>query len=225
MGSKTVAAPERTLPSRALIKALKKGQAVGMLPDQAPKVGEGVWLKFFGRWAYTMTLAGRLTETGATTLMAWGERLPRGRGYVVHIAPFDHPLPVGDGPQAQAESAAAINHLIDQRIVGPAQRIGRIGIDLAHMAHAHAGLQRGCERMGHPEIRHRGRCVGWRLAGQRHAVATLFGGGLGVGHVGLGDGRTGGQGGEGDQGQAQGTGVHGGSSGDKVEVMNRAVRW
>ncbi|HEX5675110.1 MAG TPA: lysophospholipid acyltransferase family protein, partial [Azonexus sp.] len=77
---------------RALIKALKKGQAVGMLPDQAPKVGEGVWLKFFGRWAYTMTLAGRLTETGATTLMAWGERLPGGRGYRLHLRPPVTPL-------------------------------------------------------------------------------------------------------------------------------------
>jgi KDO2-lipid IV(A) lauroyltransferase len=72
---------------RALIKALKKGEAVGMLPDQAPKVGEGVWLKFFGKPAYTMTLAARLTETGATTLMAWGERLPRGRGYRLHFHP------------------------------------------------------------------------------------------------------------------------------------------
>lgn len=72
---------------RSLIKALKKGEAVGMLPDQAPKVGEGVWLKFFGKPAYTMTLAARLTETGATTLMAWGERLPNGRGYRLHFRP------------------------------------------------------------------------------------------------------------------------------------------
>ncbi|MDP3438327.1 MAG: lysophospholipid acyltransferase family protein [Azonexus sp.] len=72
---------------RALIKALKKGQAVGMLPDQAPKVGEGVWLNFFGKPAYTMTLAARLTETGATTLMTWGERLPKGRGYRLHFLP------------------------------------------------------------------------------------------------------------------------------------------
>ena len=72
---------------RLLIKALKKGQAVGMLPDQAPKLGEGIWLDFFGKPAYTMTLAARLTETGATTLMAWGERLPNGRGYRLHLHP------------------------------------------------------------------------------------------------------------------------------------------
>ncbi|KXB30044.1 lipid A biosynthesis acyltransferase [Dechloromonas denitrificans] len=77
---------------RSLIKALKKGEAVGMLPDQAPKVGEGVWLKFFGKPAYTMTLAARLTETGATTLMAWGERLPHGRGYRLHLQPPNRAL-------------------------------------------------------------------------------------------------------------------------------------
>lgn len=86
---------------RSLIKALKKGQAVGMLPDQAPKVGEGVWLKFFGKPAYTMTLAARLTETGATTLMAWGERLPAGRGYRLHFRPPLKALEGGTVDRAQ----------------------------------------------------------------------------------------------------------------------------
>lgn len=77
---------------RSLIKALKRGEMVGMLPDQAPKTGEGVWLKFFGRYAYTMTLAARLTETGATPLLAWGERLPSGRGFRIHFLPPHAPL-------------------------------------------------------------------------------------------------------------------------------------
>jgi KDO2-lipid IV(A) lauroyltransferase len=89
---------------RSLIKALRKGQAVGMLPDQAPKVGEGLWLNFFGRPAYTMTLAARLTETGATPLMAWGERLPGGRGYRLHIRP---PLKPFEG--ATVDRAQQIN--------------------------------------------------------------------------------------------------------------------
>jgi KDO2-lipid IV(A) lauroyltransferase len=89
---------------RSLIKALRKGQAVGMLPDQAPKVGEGLWLNFFGRPAYTMTLAARLTETGATSLMAWGERLPGGRGYRLHIRP---PLKSFEG--ATVDRAQQIN--------------------------------------------------------------------------------------------------------------------
>ena len=48
-----------------------------------------MWAPFFGRPAYTMTLAARLVQqTGALPLLAWGERLPRGRGYVVHLAPL-----------------------------------------------------------------------------------------------------------------------------------------
>ena len=70
---------------RSLIKALKRGEAVGLLPDQAPKMGEGVWLDFFGKPAYTMTLAARLTETGAATIFAWAERLPNGAGYHFHL--------------------------------------------------------------------------------------------------------------------------------------------
>ena len=80
---------------RALIKALKRGEAVGILPDQTPKTGEGAWLTFFGRPAYTMTLAARLSETGATVLMVWGERLPRGRGYRLHYSLPD-PAITGD---------------------------------------------------------------------------------------------------------------------------------
>lgn len=70
---------------RILLKALKKGEAVGMLPDQAPKVGEGRWLDFFGKPAYTMTLAARLSESGAAVIMVWAERLPGGAGYHFHL--------------------------------------------------------------------------------------------------------------------------------------------
>lgn len=70
---------------RALIKALRKGETLGMLPDQAPKVGEGRWMDFFGKSAYTMTLAARLSETGAAVIMFWMERLPGGAGYHFHL--------------------------------------------------------------------------------------------------------------------------------------------
>lgn len=93
---------------RSLIKALKKGEAVGMLPDQAPKVGEGKWLPFFGRPAYTMTLAARLTETGAAVLMAFGERLPGGAGFRLHLHPPTVPI-AGD----LETRAAAINREIE----------------------------------------------------------------------------------------------------------------
>ena len=54
----------------------------------------GVWAPFFGRPAYTMTLAARLAQqTGAEVLLAWGERLPRGAGWTLHFAPLDETLP------------------------------------------------------------------------------------------------------------------------------------
>ncbi len=71
---------------RQMIKALRKGQAVGLLPDQVPPDGMGVWVPFFGKDAYSMTLAARLhAQTGATILVGWGERLTWGRGFVLHL--------------------------------------------------------------------------------------------------------------------------------------------
>lgn len=77
---------------RTLLKALKKGEAVGILPDQTPKKGEGRWLDFFGKPAYTMTLAARLTESGATVIVMWGERLPDGAGYHFHLQAPSQPI-------------------------------------------------------------------------------------------------------------------------------------
>ena len=56
-----------------------------MLPDQAPRSGEGRWLDFFGKPAYTMTLAGKLSESSATVIVVWAERLPGGAGYHFHL--------------------------------------------------------------------------------------------------------------------------------------------
>jgi len=96
---------------RGLLKALRKGEAIGLLPDQAPKVGEGRWLPFFGRPAYTMTLAARLSETGATVLLTWGERLPGGAGYRIHFCEPTAPI-AGDLEQR----AAAINREVEALI-------------------------------------------------------------------------------------------------------------
>jgi KDO2-lipid IV(A) lauroyltransferase len=75
-------APANLTGVRRLYKALFRGEAVGLLPDQAPGVGEGVWADFFGRSAYTMTLVTRLQRaTGAAVVMVVAERLSQGRGY------------------------------------------------------------------------------------------------------------------------------------------------
>jgi KDO2-lipid IV(A) lauroyltransferase len=78
-----------------------------------PPEGMGVWAPFFGRPAYTMTLAARLVQqTGAELLLAWAERLPRGAGYVVRFFPFTEELPADP-----AESARRINHAMERLIL------------------------------------------------------------------------------------------------------------
>jgi KDO2-lipid IV(A) lauroyltransferase len=79
-------APANAQGVKLLLQALKRGEAIGILPDQAPHEGEGEWVPFFERPAYTMTLASKLAEkSGAQVLMAFGERLENGRGYHIHI--------------------------------------------------------------------------------------------------------------------------------------------
>jgi KDO2-lipid IV(A) lauroyltransferase len=72
---------------RILFKGLKKGEINGILPDQVPSNGEGEWATFFGRPAYTMTLAPRLIEaSGAAVFMCYAERLPAGAGYNMYFS-------------------------------------------------------------------------------------------------------------------------------------------
>ncbi len=79
-------APANASGVRKLMQALKRGEAIGILPDQIPAAGEGEWADFFGLPAYTMTLASKLAEkTGATVIMAYGERLKNGKGYEIHL--------------------------------------------------------------------------------------------------------------------------------------------
>jgi len=107
------AAPASLSGVRQMIRALRKGEMVGLLPDQVPPEGMGVWAPFFGRPAYTMTLATRLVQqTGAELLLTWGERLPGGVGYVQRFFPFPEPLPADP-----AESAAALNRAMEWLIL------------------------------------------------------------------------------------------------------------
>lgn len=99
---------------RQMIKALRQGRAVGLLPDQVPPQGLGVWAPFFGRDAYTMTLAARLVQqTGARVILARCERLSWGRGYVLHLQALTEPL-AGDVPRAVAQINAAMEAQIRQ---------------------------------------------------------------------------------------------------------------
>jgi KDO2-lipid IV(A) lauroyltransferase len=97
---------------KRLVRALRSNQAVGLLPDQVPSRGEGIFAPHFNRPAYTMTLPARLAEmSGATILLAWGERLPKGRGFIVHIVPFEETL-----SGSAEERAAQINRALETLI-------------------------------------------------------------------------------------------------------------
>ena len=99
---------------RQMLKALRRGEAVGLLPDQVPPQGQGLWAPFFGRQAYTMTLAARLVQqTGAAVVLARCERLPRGRGFVLHLQPLAEPLSP-ELPAAVRQINAAMEALIRQ---------------------------------------------------------------------------------------------------------------
>ena len=79
---------------RAVLSALKRGEAAGFLPDQVPGEGEGEWAPFFGRPAYTMTLAARLAERdGVLCFLAYARRLPRGAGYAIVLRPLPEVTP------------------------------------------------------------------------------------------------------------------------------------
>lgn len=99
---------------RQMIKALRKGQAVGLLPDQVPPHGQGQWAPFFGKDAYTMTLAARLAlQTGATVILVRCERLPAGRGYELFFEGLPTPLAT-QLDEAVVQINQAMEHTIRQ---------------------------------------------------------------------------------------------------------------
>jgi KDO2-lipid IV(A) lauroyltransferase len=105
---------------RLLLRALKRGETVGLLPDQVPPQGQGVWAPFFGRPAYTMTLAARLVQqTGAALGLLWCERLPHGAGYVVHVLDMAEALPAGGD---DAAAAASVNRAMEAVIARAPQQ-------------------------------------------------------------------------------------------------------
>lgn len=108
------AAPTTLAGVKQMLKALQAGQAVGLLPDQVPPQGLGVWAPFFGRPAYTMTLPARLArQTDAAIVLAWGERLAWGRGYRIHLKAWP-----GEVPDAAESAAAAVNAQMEALVRG-----------------------------------------------------------------------------------------------------------
>ena len=93
---------------KALLRALQRGECVGILPDQDAG-RDGVMAPFFGEPAATMQLFGRLARrSGATLLLAYAERLAGGR-YRLHLRPLPETVRAAD-PQV---AATALNHAVE----------------------------------------------------------------------------------------------------------------
>ncbi|MBY0572484.1 MAG: lysophospholipid acyltransferase family protein [Undibacterium sp.] len=109
-------APANLAGVRILAKALKRGETIGLLPDQVPQQGEGVWANFFGKPAYTMTLSAKLQNmSGAPIVLAFAERLAFGAGFVVHFTEFNQAL-IG----TPSQQASLINQAMEQLIASQA---------------------------------------------------------------------------------------------------------
>jgi Kdo2-lipid IVA lauroyltransferase/acyltransferase len=91
---------------RRMLRALKEGRLLGILPDQQPKVGEGEFAPFFGRPALTMTLLSRLAaRAGVEVVFGFAERLPDGAGFAIRF----QPAPPGIADDDPVVAATALN--------------------------------------------------------------------------------------------------------------------
>ena len=75
---------------RQMTRALSKGEAIAILPDQVPSGGDGIWANFFGRPAYTTTLPIRLANRHNTpAVMFTARRSILGRGWTIDAKRLD----------------------------------------------------------------------------------------------------------------------------------------
>ena len=104
---------------RQMTRALTRGEAIGILPDQVPSGGEGVWVPFFGRPAYTTPLPARLANRNKTpVVMFTAKRKGLGQGWLMQatrLSPLSEDATIG---------AAELNVAIENAVlVAPEQFI------------------------------------------------------------------------------------------------------
>jgi KDO2-lipid IV(A) lauroyltransferase len=104
---------------RQMTRALTRGEAIGILPDQVPSGGDGVWVPFFGRPAYTTPLPARLAGRNQTpVIMFTAKRKKIGEGWVMQAKRL--PTFSEDATLAAAELNLAIENAI---LIAPEQFI------------------------------------------------------------------------------------------------------
>jgi KDO2-lipid IV(A) lauroyltransferase len=114
-GTNLAMAPANFRGVRMLLKALLRGEIVGILPDQCPPAGEGAWAPFFNKPAYTMTLVQRLqAQTGASIVLVVAQREAARGHYHIDVQPLTEPLPA----DPQAATVVLNSHL--ERLISKA---------------------------------------------------------------------------------------------------------
>jgi KDO2-lipid IV(A) lauroyltransferase len=104
---------------RALSRALRMGEAIGLLPDQLPRDGQRVYAPFMGQPALTMTLLSRMAaRSGAEVLFTVMVRQPGGRGFSLHIWPAAPAITDPDPTVAATQVNREVEHAI---ALAPAQ--------------------------------------------------------------------------------------------------------
>ncbi len=92
-----------------VIKALREGKCVGILPDQVPYLSNArIAAKFFGKDAWTMTLVHKLIQkTSCKTVMGVAKRVPE--GFDIIFSPADEKITSDD----ELESITALNRSVE----------------------------------------------------------------------------------------------------------------
>jgi KDO2-lipid IV(A) lauroyltransferase len=106
--------PDDVIGVKQMLRALKQGEQVGILPDQVVREESGgVFAPFFGIPAVTMLLvAGLARRTGARVVFLFCERLPGGQGFHVHCLP----APAGIDDPDDEVAASALNRGVEECI-------------------------------------------------------------------------------------------------------------
>jgi KDO2-lipid IV(A) lauroyltransferase len=82
----SILVPTTTSGIKSIIKALRSGGVVGILPDQDPGKGNGVYTPFFNIPCNTVPLVNRIVQkVNPVVLVAHTIRLPRGRGFELFL--------------------------------------------------------------------------------------------------------------------------------------------
>lgn len=95
------------------LRVLKQGEILGFLPDQEPDPDSGIFAPFFNSPALTMTLLSKIaSKKDYPILFCVAERLPKAKGWRLHIQPGDRKIASLDMLEATTALNAGVENCI-----------------------------------------------------------------------------------------------------------------